>query len=291
MRLRDLVDLLETDTDHSLMGPVLYYHFKLHEFRANHLELTAALDVATEAMERTFAVWTEMAAYGWYGSGNGVVNRYREGVKIGARLAAMLCKLGGGFDGGGVGQSRCSEDEIGDQSTPQKGYLLRGLSTAEKTLVLLSGRNFTVSAEFQTAITQQSVLEAETDLSQLSSLVDTLLVAGLCASGLGRVAVSVEFANYARHIVETFQSKATINTASGVNVVTQVQLEDWQQVLMRLQWQIQKHTTACGTATSGDNVMTDDVGTRSATLSLNGTYDEKKKTRRVTRARRKKPRR
>eukprot|EP01034_Spumella_vulgaris_P021377 gene21377-27407_t len=209
----------------SQIGSVLYYQFKLHEFRANSLSATASLDVTLQALERALSVWHEMVSYGWYGSGNGVANRHREGAQISARIAWICCELGGGFDED-MASDACSAKSDSDHSLRVR-YLHRGLLAAEDTLSLLLQQDTddVSSDEVSSASISSSSLMRGSDKvvrreriqsaiynvistmptpspQLMASLTESILAAALCSAGLHLAGDSWDVTELSRAYVE-----------------------------------------------------------------------------------------
>ena len=75
-------------------GPSLYYLYKHYEFEATSYGLINNLNQQLLSYEKAINVWEEMKELGTFGSGNGVLDPYREGSDLMFDYGTLLCYLG-----------------------------------------------------------------------------------------------------------------------------------------------------------------------------------------------------
>ena len=96
----------------------IYYKYKYHEYMA---AASPDRSLRVQSLRDAVAVWEEMKAMGSFGSGNGVLDPYREGASVLAELGALLCSQGDMSAGyGHILNALHLVDEIWGATTPQE---------------------------------------------------------------------------------------------------------------------------------------------------------------------------
>jgi hypothetical protein len=88
--IKDFIDKLIESVDISQKGIALYYKFKHREFISNICFRQNNILCEINSLQDTYLVWLELLELNFYGSGNGIVDRFKEGSNILIKLGYKL---------------------------------------------------------------------------------------------------------------------------------------------------------------------------------------------------------